>query len=70
LGEISGDTLVELLVNALIRRDYLKSAPISIMIFDNRMEKIGSGKLPNSLAVEEAIPGNPLIRKRIAIKPE
>ena len=60
--EISRDALVEILVNALVHRDYFKNAPIRIMIFDNRIEIISPGKLPNSLTVEEVMFGNPVIR--------
>ncbi len=66
--EISRDALVEILVNALIHRDYLKNAPIRIMIFDNRVEIISPGKLPNRLTVEEAMFGNPVIRNPQLIK--
>ncbi len=66
--EISRDALVEILVNALVHRDYFKNAPIRIMIFDNRVEIISPGKLPNSLTVEEAIFGNPVIRNPQLIK--
>lgn len=66
--EISRDALVELLVNALVHRDYLKIAPIRIMIFDNRIEIISPGKLPNNLTVEEAMFGNPVIRNPQMVK--
>ncbi len=66
--EISRDALVEILVNALVHRDYLKNAPIRIMIFDNRVEIISPGKLPNSLTVEEALFGNPVIRNPQLVK--
>ena len=38
------------------------------MIFDNRVEIISPGKLPNSLTVEEAIFGNPVIRNPQLVK--
>ncbi|MGR3317611.1 MAG: RNA-binding domain-containing protein [Candidatus Anammoxibacter sp.] len=66
--EISRDALEEILVNALVHRDYLKNAPIRIMIFDNRVEIISPGRLPNSLTVEEAIFGNPVIRNPQLVK--
>ncbi len=66
--EISRDALVEILVNALVHRDYLKNAPIRILIFDSRVEIISPGKLPNSLTVEEAIFGNPVIRNPQLVK--
>jgi predicted HTH transcriptional regulator len=54
--------LEEVLQNALIHRDYFKNAPVRILIFDNRIEIISPGKLPNSLTVEEIKYGNPVIR--------
>ncbi len=66
--EISRDALVEIIINALVHRDYFKNAPIRIMIFDNRVEITSPGKLPNSLTVEEAIYGNPIIRNPQLVK--
>ncbi len=66
--EISRDAFIELFVNALVHRDYFKNAPIRILIFDNRVEIISPGKLPNNLTVEEAIFGNPVIRNPQLVK--
>ena len=66
--EISKNALVEILVNALVHRDYLKNAPIRIIIFDNRVEIISPGKLPNNLTVEEVMFGNPIIRNPQLVK--
>jgi len=60
--EISIIALEEVLQNALIHRDYFKNAPIRLLVFDNRIEIISPGKLPNSLTVEEIKYGNPVIR--------
>ncbi|MDR3049764.1 MAG: hypothetical protein LBV16_08035 [Elusimicrobiota bacterium] len=60
--EISDIALQELLANALIHRDYFKNAPIRVLIFDNRVEIISPGHLPNSLTIEEAKYGNTVIR--------
>lgn len=60
--EISKIALEELLQNALVHRDYLKNAPIRILIFDNRIEIISPGKLPNSLTIENIKFGNIAIR--------
>lgn len=60
--EVSGLALEELLQNALVHRDYFKNAPIRLFIFDNRIEIISPGKLPNSLTVEDIKFGNPVIR--------
>jgi len=60
--EISPIALEEVLQNALVHRDYFKNSPIRLMIFDNRVEIISPGKLPNSLTVEDIKFGNPVIR--------
>jgi predicted HTH transcriptional regulator len=60
--EISLVALEEVLQNALVHRDYFKNAPIRLFIFDNRIEIISPGKLPNSLTVEEIKYGNPVVR--------
>lgn len=60
--EISETALIELIQNALVHRDYFKNSPIRLLIFDNRIEIISPGKLPNSLTVEDIKFGNPVIR--------
>lgn len=56
------EALKELIQNALVHRDYFKNSPIRLMIFDNRVEIVSPGKLPNSLTVEDVKYGNPVIR--------
>ncbi|MDR0619492.1 MAG: hypothetical protein LBG17_06300 [Bacteroidales bacterium] len=60
--EISQVVLEEVLQNALIHRDYLKNAPVRVLVFDNRVEIISPGRLPNSLTTSEIVYGNPVIR--------
>lgn len=60
--EISIIAIEEVLQNALIHRDYFKNAPVRVLVFDNRIEIISPGKLPNSLTVDEAKYGNPVVR--------
>jgi len=60
--EISEIALIELVQNSLVHRDYFKNSPIRILIFDDRVEIISPGKLPNSLTVEDIKYGNPVIR--------
>lgn len=60
--EISNIALEEVLQNALVHRDYFKNSPIRLLVFDNRIEIISPGKLPNSLTVEDIKYGNPVIR--------
>ncbi len=60
--EISEIALEELLINALVHRDYFKNTSIRLMIFDDRIEIISPGKLPNSLTVEDIKYSNPVVR--------
>ena len=62
--EISYEVIGELLVNALIHRDYYINAPIRIFIFHNRVEIISPGKLFNSLTVEKIKLGNTIRRNQ------
>lgn len=65
--EIPESVFEELLVNALVHRDYLVSAPIRLFIFDNRIEIISPGHLPNNLTVEKIRAGNSNIRNPILV---
>lgn len=65
--EISEIALEELLQNALTHRDYSKNAPIRLMIFDNRIEIVSPGCLPNSLTVESIKMGNAVVRNNLLI---
>jgi ATP-dependent DNA helicase RecG len=65
--EIPESVFEELLVNALVHRDYLVSAPIRLFIFDNRIEIISPGHLPNNLTVEKIRTGNSNTRNPILV---
>lgn len=65
--EISSVALEELLQNALTHRDYSKNAPIRILIFDNRIELISPGALPNSLTIENIKMGNTVVRNNLLV---
>ncbi len=65
--EIPENVFEELLVNALVHRDYLVSAPISLFIFDNRVEIISPGHLPNNLTIEKILTGISNIRNPILV---
>ena len=60
--EIAEEALIELIQNALVHRDYFKNAPIRVLLFDNRLEIISPGRLPNTLTVEDIKYGNPVVR--------
>ena len=51
-SEIPPSVFEELLVNALVHRDYLVSASIRLFIFDDRIEIVSPGHLPNNLTVD------------------
>jgi predicted HTH transcriptional regulator len=50
--EIPLEVFIETLTNALIHRDYYQNAPIRLFIFDNRVEIISPGILPDSVTEE------------------
>ncbi len=60
--EVSYVGLEELVVNMLLHRDYFISAPWRVMLFDNRIELISPGALPNNLTVENIRNGVSVIR--------
>jgi ATP-dependent DNA helicase RecG len=64
--EIPEFVFEEILVNALVHRDYFIADSVKIFIFDDRIEVRSPGTLPNSLTEEEALRGigrdrNPLL---------
>lgn len=65
--EISRIALEELIQNTLVHRDYSKNAPIRLMIFDDRMEIVSPGTLPNSLTVENIKLGNAVVRNNLLV---
>jgi len=60
--EVPQAALEELVVNMLLHRDYFISAPWRVMLFDNRIELISPGSLPNNLTVENIRNGVSVIR--------
>ena len=60
--EVSEIALEEILQNALVHRDYTKNAPVRLLIFDNRIEIISPGCLPDGLTVENITFGNAVVR--------
>jgi len=67
LGELEVPRIVfeELIVNALIHRDYFVSAPIRVIVFSDRIEIISPGHLPNNLTIENIKHGNSNIRNPV-----
>ena len=60
--EVPPAALEELVVNMLLHRDYFVSAPWRVMLFDNRIELISPGALPNNLTIENIRNGVSVIR--------
>ena len=60
--EVPLAALEELVVNMLLHRDYFISAPWRVMVFENRIELISPGSLPNNLTVENIRNGVSIIR--------
>lgn len=65
--EISEIALQELLQNALTHRDYSKNAPVRLFVFDNRIEIVSPGCLPNSLTIENILMGNAVVRNNLIV---
>ncbi len=63
--EIPQIVFEELLVNALTHRDYFVSAPVRLFIFDDRVEIISPGNLPDHLTIEKIRTGNSIQRNPI-----
>ena len=64
-SEINPSVLEEILVNALVHRDYFINAPIRVLVFDDRVEVVSPGSLPNHLTVEKILAGNTNIRNPV-----
>ena len=65
--EIPQEVFEEVLVNALIHRDYFIQSTIKVLIFSDRIEIISPGRLPNSLTIENiasriSIARNPVLQ--------
>jgi predicted HTH transcriptional regulator len=65
--EVSQTALEELVQNALVHRDYSKNSPIRVMIFDNRIEIVSPGSLPNSLTIDNIKMGNAVVRNNLLV---
>jgi predicted HTH transcriptional regulator len=65
--EIPEIALEEALINALVHRDYLINSSIRVFIFDNRVEIISPGTLPNTATIESIKAGIQLVRNPILV---
>jgi len=63
--ELDERVFTELIINAIVHRDYYINSSIKIFIFHNRIEIISPGKLTNSLTVEKIKSGISIHRNPI-----
>ncbi len=63
--EIDERILTELIINALVHRDYYIQSSIKIFMFHNRIEIINPGKLTNSLTIDKIKSGLSIHRNPI-----
>ena len=67
LLEVPSIALEEALVNALVHRDYFISAGVRLLIFDDRIEIISPGSLPNTVTTENIRYGIQVVRNPILV---
>jgi len=65
--EIPEVALEEAVVNALVHRDYLINSSIRVFIFDNRVEIISPGRLPNTATIETIKVGIQMVRNPVLV---
>jgi ATP-dependent DNA helicase RecG len=63
--EIPEETISELIINAMVHRDYFINSSIKVFLFLDRLEIRSPGKLPNSLTVEKIKSGISIHRNPI-----
>jgi len=57
--------LREVLMNAIIHRDYLRNSDIKVAVYDDIVEVTSPGGFPNGLTLEEVMSGRSEIRNRV-----
>ena len=65
LLEVPEEAFVELLVNALVHRDFFTNATVRLFIFADRVEIISPGHLPDSLTPEQIRTGTSNRRNKV-----
>lgn len=65
LLEVPEEAFVELLINALVHRDFFTNATIRLFIFADRVEIISPGHLPDSLTPEQLRTGTSNRRNKV-----
>jgi ATP-dependent DNA helicase RecG len=57
--------LREVLINAIVHRDYLRNSDIKVAIYDDIVEITSPGGFPNGLTIEEVMSGRSEVRNKI-----
>jgi ATP-dependent DNA helicase RecG len=65
--EVPEVALEEALINAIVHRDYFINSNIRLLVFDNRLEIVSPGVLPNTLDVEAIKTGVHVVRNPILL---
>lgn len=63
--ELPVQAIRELIVNAVIHRNYMMSSSVQVAVYDDRVEISSPGSLYGSLTLEEALAGRSSIRNKI-----
>ena len=63
--ELPTQAIRELIVNAVIHRNYMMSSSVQVAVYDDRVEISSPGSLYGSLTLEEALAGRSSIRNKI-----
>ena len=65
LLEVPEEAFIELLVNALVHRDFFTNATVRLFVFADRVEIISPGHLPDSLTAEQIRAGTSNRRNKV-----
>lgn len=65
--EIPPDAIRELIVNAILHRSYVEAdaSPVSVALYDNRLEITSPGSLPRGMTVERMLNGDSICRNKV-----
>ena len=66
--EIPIPVLREILLNAIIHRDYTRNSDIKVAVYDDIVEIVSPGGLPNGLTIEEVFSGRSELRNKVVAR--
>lgn len=68
IWDIPGDVLRETILNAIAHRDYTSPTNIEVSIFQDRVEVVSPGSLPNTVTIERMKSGCRVSRNQIIVQ--